>query len=72
MNCSEPEQSFFFADDRVMAEEMKIIQRQRHNPFVKDGKVDAEAYGEFVVQFNEFIGHAPKPFVRMIDRDMRL
>ncbi len=65
-------QSFFFEDDQAMAEEMRIIHSQRHNPFVKNGIVDTEAYGEFVVQFNEFIGHAPKPFVKIVDKDMRL
>lgn len=42
------------------------------SPFIKDGKVDVDAYIEFVTQFNEFINHEPKPFKPMVDRDMRL
>ncbi|MBZ0156072.1 MAG: hypothetical protein K8I29_07630 [Alphaproteobacteria bacterium] len=53
-------------------DDMDIVAKQRHNPFVKEGRVDTDAYIEFVTQFNEFINHEPKPFQRIIDRDMRL
>lgn len=52
--------------------DMQIIRANRHNPFFRDGKVDADAYIEFLNQFNEFINHTPKPFRRMIDKDMKL
>lgn len=52
--------------------DMQTIRANRHNPFIKDGKVDADAYIEFLNQFNEFINHAPKPFRPMIDKDMKL
>ena len=55
-----------------MREDMERVAHQRHNPFVKDGIVDVDAYIEFVTQFNEFINHEPKPFEPIIDRDMRL
>lgn len=55
-----------------LRKDLEIIASQRHNPFIKNGKVDVDAYIEFVTQFNEFINHAPKPFKPMIDRDMRL
>jgi hypothetical protein len=38
----------------------------------RNSLVDADAYVDFVMQFNEFINHAPKAFVRMVDTDMRL
>jgi hypothetical protein len=52
--------------------DMAVIARRRHNPFIKDGKVDVDAYVAFVCQFNEFINHQPKPFKQMMDKDMRL
>ncbi len=52
--------------------DMETIASQRHNPFIKDGKVDIDAYIEFVVQYNEFINHQPKPFKKIIDRVMKL
>ena len=52
--------------------DMKIIAEQRHNPFFKNEKTHADAYIEFVTQYNEFINHQPKPFRRMIDNDMKL
>ena len=51
---------------------MKKIASNRHNPFFKNGKVDTDAYIEFVTQFNEFINHAAKPFRPMIDKIFKL
>jgi hypothetical protein len=51
---------------------MRYLSEHRHNPFIKDGEVDVDAYIEFVQQFNEFINHEPKPFKPMIDKDMKL
>ncbi len=58
--------------DKTVTEDMKIMERQRHNPFMKNGKADVDAYVQFVCDFNEFINHNPKSFSRMIDRDMIL
>lgn len=60
------------AESASFRKDMETVRANRHNPFVKDGKVDIDAYLEFVEQFNEFINHEPKPFRRMIDKDMRL
>jgi antitoxin component HigA of HigAB toxin-antitoxin module len=54
------------------AEDLEYVRKNRHNPFLKDGRVDIEAYLQFVTEFNEFINHAPKPFRPIVDRDMRL
>jgi len=51
---------------------MRKIASNRHNPFFKNGKVDADGYIEFVTQFNEFINHAAKPFRPMIDKIIKL
>ena len=60
------------AESDSFREDMETVRANRHNPFVKDGKVDVDTYLEFVEQYNEFINHEPKPFRRMIDKDMRL
>ncbi|MDP3297674.1 MAG: hypothetical protein Q8N09_08810 [Thermodesulfovibrionia bacterium] len=52
--------------------DMREIASNRHNPFLKDGRVDVDAYIEFVTQFNEFINHAAKPFQLMIDKNIKL
>ena len=57
---------------RAFKEDMEAVAAGRHNPFVKNGVVDVDAYIEFVCQFNEFISHEPKPFEPMMDKDMRL
>jgi hypothetical protein len=56
----------------ALRKDMETIASKRHNPFVKEGKVDVDAYIEFVTQYNEFINHTPKPFSRIIDKDMKL
>jgi hypothetical protein len=60
------------AESDAFRRDMEIVRANRHNPFIKDGKVDVDAYLEFVQQYNEFISHEPKPFKPMIDKDMRL
>jgi hypothetical protein len=56
----------------TLKKDMAAITGSRHNPFITAGIVDADAYVLFVSAFNEFINHEPKPFVPMIDKDMRL
>ena len=55
-----------------LKKDMEAVASNRHNPFIKDGKVDVDAYIEFVSQYNEFINHRPKPFKPMIDKIMKL
>lgn len=52
--------------------DMRQISVNSSNPFLKNGKPDAEAYIEFVNQFNDFINHAPKPFKPIIEKDFKL
>jgi hypothetical protein len=51
----------------ISPEEGEILFRQRHNPFIRNGEVDVDAYTTFVQEFNAFINHETKPFRRMID-----
>lgn len=55
-----------------LRDDLKAVSRNRHNPFARNGKVDVDAYIEFVTEFNEFINHQPKPFTSIIDTEMRL
>lgn len=61
-----------FSDSDSLRKDMEIVSANRHNPFVKNGIVDTDAYVEFVTEYNEFIGHRPKPFVPITEKDMRL
>jgi hypothetical protein len=56
----------------ALRKDMETITLSRHNPFIKEGKVDADAFIEFVTQYNEFINHAPKPFAQIVDKYMKL
>lgn len=55
-----------------LKKDMEWLSAHRHNPFVKNGQVDADAYLEFVTQYNEFINHQPKPFIEMTGTIMLL
>jgi len=61
-----------FSESYSLRIDMEMVASGKHMPFLKDGKVDADTYIEFVTQFNEFINHTPKPFQKIIDNDMRL
>ena len=61
-----------FSRSDSLRKDMEAVRLNRHNPFLKDGKVNIDAYIEFVTQFNEFINHEPKPFRKIIDRVMKL
>jgi hypothetical protein len=52
--------------------DMEIVTSNRYNSFFRNGIVDADAYVEFVTEYNEFINHRLKPFVPMSEKDMRL
>lgn len=61
-----------FSELHSLRRDMEMIASSKYRPFLIDGKVDVDAYIEFVTQFNEFINHTPKPFKKIIDGDMRL
>ena len=61
------------AESEAFRKDMETVRANRHNPFIKeDGTVDVDAYLEFLDDYNEFINHEPRPFRRIIDKDMRL
>lgn len=58
--------------NRMLSDGLNIIRRHRHNPFIKSGKPDADAYIAFACEYNAFINHQPKPFRRILDQRMVL
>lgn len=60
------------AQSAELRDDMRRIEKNRHNPFLKDGKIDLDKYIQFLTEFNAFISHARRPFHRIIDKDMRL
>lgn len=61
-----------FAVSTEFRRDMEMLRVISQSPFVKDGRIDVDAYLEFVQQFNEFINHQPKPLKPMIDKVMKL
>ena len=71
---SEKEKQEFaaIAESGSLRGDMRYLTENRHNPFLKDGKVDIDRYIDFLNAYNEFINHMPKPFKPMIGRMMKL
>lgn len=60
------------AESSELQEDMRKLSRRRHNPFIVNGEVDVDRLLTFLTEYNRFINHTPKPFRRIIDKDMRL
>ena len=55
-----------------LREDFRRLSENRHNPFVVDGVVDMDRLLTFLTEYNAFVNHRPKPFRKIVDRDMRL
>ena len=61
------------AASETLRKDMQHLRDQRHNPFLlDDGRVDIDAYIDFLNRFNEFINHEPKPLKPFIEKEMKL
>jgi hypothetical protein len=68
----EKQEAIDIAESESLKNDMRHIKEKRHNPFIKDGKVDIDGYIDFLNDYNSFINHAPKPFKPIKDRIMKL
>ncbi|MCS7232178.1 MAG: hypothetical protein RMJ67_08590 [Elusimicrobiota bacterium] len=59
---SEKEELLKLLQSKKFKEDMRIVSKNKHNPFVKEGTVDIDKYIEFLNQYNKFINHTPKKF----------
>ena len=55
-----------------MKEDLRKIAENRYDPFLVDGEVDMDRIVAFLTEYNSFIDHAPKPFRKIMDGNMRL
>lgn len=69
---SERDEMLRLASSAEMREDMAYLRAHRHNPVLVAGVADMDRLVEFLTQFNEFINHQPRPFTKIIDRDMKL
>ncbi len=60
------------AQSEKLKNDMRTVARNRRSFLLPGGEADVDAYTDFVSAFNEFINHEPKPFRKIIDKDMRL
>ena len=60
------------AQSEELGKDLSLLDARNKTPFIRGGTADVDAYVEFVSQFNDFINHQPKPFRKIIDRQMKL
>jgi uncharacterized protein YjgD (DUF1641 family) len=72
LNKEEKEELLKIAKSSSLREDMEYLLKNRHNPVVIEGEIDLNRLVEFLTEFNEFINHEPKPFRRIIDKNMKL
>lgn len=60
------------ANSSKLKEDMRRLSKTRYNPFIVNGNVDLDKFLTFLTEYNYFINHKPKPFRKIIDKDMRL
>jgi len=71
MRLSDAEREEFkaLAASESLRADMAQVAALRHDPLVED---DAEAYIEFLTNYNEFLNHPIKPFQPFIEENMKL
>ncbi len=57
-----------YAHSESLKKDMKKVAGTRHELFIDN----PDAYIEFLCQYNEFINHELKPFLPMVEKDMKL
>lgn len=60
------------AKSSKLKEDMQKLESYRHNPFMVQDKINIDRFLTFLNEYNKFINHHPKPFRKIIDKDMRL
>lgn len=72
LNDEEKQELLKAAKSSKLRRDFKELLKNRINPFIVNGDVDMDRILEFLTECNAFINHNPKPFRKMIDKDMRL
>ncbi len=72
LNEKEKKEWLTLSTSMSLKKDMRNLKANRHNPFLKEGKVDVDAVMEFLTSTNEFFNHCQKPFKPMIEKVMKL
>lgn len=69
---NEKEEFLNLSKSDSLRNDMKYLSANRFNPTLVNGIVDGDTLIEFLTQYNEFINHEPRPFKKIIDKNMKL
>lgn len=60
------------AHSKRIREDFRIMDSNRHNPFLVNDVVNLDKFIDFLNDYNEFTGHTLRPFRKIIDKKMLL
>lgn len=72
LNDEERKELLDIARSSKLRQDLRKVLKNRHNPFIVNGNVDIDHLLTFLNEYNYFINHTPRPFRKIIDRDIRL
>lgn len=72
LSKKEKQEWLAISESQAFREDMRHLKTNRHNPFLKHGKVDIDKLITFLTHTNAFFNHQPKPFKPMIENVMKL
>lgn len=72
LSNEEKQELLNLAKSSKLKEDFRELTINRFNPFLVNGNIDVDRIIEFLTECNAFTNHNPKPFRKIIDRDMRL
>jgi len=67
---AENKKNLFFTDS--INDDMECMAENRKTFLTVDGKYDAAAWLEFATQFNQYMGHARRPFTPITGKTFKL
>lgn len=56
----------------ALRQDLRLVSDRRRRLFQRRGQADIDLLVAFLVEFNEMIDHRPKPFKKIVARDMKL
>ncbi len=72
INAEEREEMLRLSSSSSLKEDMRFLGTHRHNPLIIAKQVSMDRLLEFLNGFNEFINHEPRPFRKIVDKNMKL
>lgn len=72
LSSEQKEELLVTARSSKLKKDLEQVSKKRYNPFVINGQIDIDRYLTFLNEYNLFVDHRPRPFRKIIAKDIRL